>query len=87
MTTPAGTVGTAQVVVAGSLPPCSSCCNEELEVQREVTDTVAYAAEGYDPETETLTVRYLKVYEGSADAFTVECSRCHKEVECEVEEL
>jgi len=90
MTTPAGTVGTAQVIKEfrdGGLPPRSSCCNQELEVQREVSDTVAYSAEGYDPETMTLTVRYLKVYEGNADAFTVECSRCHKEVECEVEEL
>ena len=67
--------------------PLSSCCSEPLEVQREVSDTLAYSPEGYNPETKTLTVRYLKVYEGDTEGFSVECSRCHHEVECEVEEL
>jgi hypothetical protein len=74
-------------VMAGGGLPLSSCCNEPLEVQREVNDTVAYSPEGYDPETKTLTVRYLKVYEGDAGSFSIECTRCHHEVECEVEEL
>jgi hypothetical protein len=78
--------GTAQVVVAGGLPPRSSCCNEELEVLREVSDTVSYHPESYDPQTKTLSVSYGKVYPGEADDYTVECRRCHKPVECEVEE-
>jgi hypothetical protein len=79
--------GISTVVVSGSLPPRSSCCNEELEVQREVHDTVSYDPETYDPETKTLSVSYRKVYPGEADDFTVECSSCHREVECDVEEL
>lgn len=79
--------GTARVVVAGSLPPRSSCCNEELEVQRVVHDTVTYDPESYDPQTKTLSVSYRKVYPGEADDYTVECRHCYKPVECEVEEL
>lgn len=78
---------TAHVVVNGSLPPRSSCCNEELQVQREVSDTVAFSPESYDPETKTLEVRYWKVYDGEGGDYTVECSRCCNSIECDVEEL
>lgn len=59
--------------------PRSSCHNAELEVSREVHDTVVFTVEGYDASdamTSTLTVRYAKVYEGDADRFVVQCSQC-----------
>jgi hypothetical protein len=74
------------VIGPDNLPPRSSCCNVMLLVAREVHDTIQFAPEGYDPETRTLNVRYLKVHEGDADSFHVECSACGAEVDCEVEE-
>lgn len=64
------------VLIGGE--PRSSCCSETLEVSRGVNDTVTFAPEAWDAATNTLDVRYAKVYPGEADEFEVECSRCHQ---------
>jgi hypothetical protein len=56
--------------------PLSVCHKAPLEVERSVHDIVAFNVEGFDETTNSLQVRYGKVYEGEGDEFSVTCSQC-----------
>ena len=87
MSTPATVI---EVLVNGTTEPRSSCHQAEINVSREVSDTVVYwprevvPAEGEWPVR--LVVNYGKVYEGEGGDYKVTCSECEAPIDVEVEE-
>lgn len=60
----------------------TTCCQATPEVTRPVSDIVAFTPIWADGQN--LGVRYAKVHEGEAGAYTVRCPTCGGEIEIEV---